>query len=260
METYEIDDVRNRRDAVLPLVSVDIDIHRGIAVHLVVQNIGDIPAEDVRFTVSSDVEGLTSGNLTPNIITTGTTYLPPGKVHRLFLGSAIKKITKTDAPKFDVTAEYFNRRAGARITDTFHIDYADYINSAIVKSDITHEGERLAKCVGELTQQLRTVNDNLSVLMNVAGATGLDLSTTTLRNLKHLLDRDGKLERIPASAVKWQGFSEVLGIDRDLALRIEHFVSWPHGKLEDLEGMTAEIAELARAAFTFPTSEAENDE
>src|SRR5438270_4496061 len=176
MESYEIDDVRNRRDVVLPLVSIDIEIYRGEAVHLIVANIGDIAAEDVVFNVSADIPGITSGNLTPNILTNGSSFLPPGKIHRLFVGSANQKITRQDALRFDVEVSYFNRRVGQRITDSYRIDLADYINSSIVYSDTRHEGERLAKCLDDLTAKLDSANKTLRAIASIAGATGLDLS------------------------------------------------------------------------------------
>ena len=51
MEDYEIRDVMNRRDVVLPLVSVDVDVRWGAVIDLVVRNIGEIPAEGVRFSL-----------------------------------------------------------------------------------------------------------------------------------------------------------------------------------------------------------------
>jgi hypothetical protein len=232
-------------------VSVDIEIYRGTAVHLVVANIGDIPAQDVVFKVSADIPGITSGNLSPNILTNGSSFLPPGKVHRLLVGSAIKKITREDALRFDVEVSYFNSRAGQRITDSYRIDLADYINSSIVYSDTRHEGERLAKCLDGLTTKLDSANETLRAIASIAGATGLDLSVTTVKNLRHLLAGDNQIERIPASAVPWQAFAEVLDIDPQLAQRIEWSIRWSQGCLDDLEGMTPEIARRARAAFIF---------
>ncbi|MCU1245813.1 MAG: ATPase, partial [Acidobacteria bacterium] len=119
MEDYEIQDVRNRRDVVLPLISVDADIHQGVAVHLVIENIGEIPAEDVHFKVTPDVERLTIGPGTPNILTRGAQFIPPRKIYRFFFGSAIEKVQKQSAPKFDVEVSYFNRHAGQRVSETF---------------------------------------------------------------------------------------------------------------------------------------------
>lgn len=255
MEDYEIQDVRNRRDVVLPLISVDVDIHQGVAMHLVVENIGDIPAEDVQFNLTPDIDRLTVGQGTPNILTRGARFIPPRKVYRFFFGSAIKEVRKNGAPKFDVDVSYFNRRVGQRVTDTFHIDMTDYFHSAIVYSDVRAQGQKIEEGISKLVREVSTLNKTLGVLTHIAGPTGLDLSVNTLRNLRHLLAGQTTIERIPAAAIGWQGFMEVLGVDRTLALRIEHFVNWPEGKLEDLEGMTSEIAARARASFFFDFDE-----
>jgi hypothetical protein len=255
MEDYEIQDVRNRREVVLPLISVDVDIHRGVAMHLVIENIGDIPAEDVQFSVSPDVERLTIGRGTPNILTRGARFMPPGKVYRLFFGSAIQDVRKDGAPKFDVAVSYRNRRTAQRVTETFHIDMTDYFNTAIVHGDVHYQGEKIEKGIESLVREVSTLNKTLGMVATIAGPTGLDLSVTTLRNLKHLADGETATERIPAAAVGWQGFMEVLGVDRTLALRLEHFVHWPQGRLDELEGVTPEIAARARASFFFDFDE-----
>src|ERR1043165_2310570 len=260
MEDYEISDVRNRRDVVLPLISVDVDIYHGVAMHLVVANIGDIPAEDVHFKVRPDVPRLTVERGTPNILTRGSRFIPPGKGYRFFFGSAIQEVRKDGAPKFDVDVSYFNRRAGQRVSETFHIDMTDYFNSAIVESDVHSQGEKIKESIEKLVHEVSARNKTLGLVANIAGSTGLDLSVTTIRNLKHLLAGEIAVERIPATAVGWQGFMEVLGVNRTMALRLEHFVHWPDGKLEDIEEMTPELAARARVSFVFDSEEIESIE
>jgi Predicted transcriptional regulator containing an HTH domain and an uncharacterized domain shared with the mammalian protein Schlafen len=255
MEDYEISDVRNRRDVVLPLISVDVDIYHGVAMHLEVANIGDIPAEDVQFKVTPDVPRLTAGRGTPNILTRGARFMPPGKVYRFFFGSAIQEVKKDGAPKFDVDVSYFNRRVGQRVSETFHIDMTDYFNTAIIESDVRNQGEKIEDSIEKLVREVGALNKTLGIVANITGPTGLNLSVTAIRNLKHLLDGEITVERVPATAVGWQGFMEVLGVNRTMALRLEHFVHWPDGKLEDVEEMTSELAARARAAFLFDFEE-----
>lgn len=260
MEDYEISDVRNRRDVMLPLISVDVDIYHGVAMHLVVANIGDIPAEDIQFEVTPEVSRLTVGHGTPNILTRGARYMPPGKVYRFFFGSAIQEVRKEGAPKFDVHVNYFNRRAGQRVSETFHIDMTDYFNSAIVESDVHSQGEKIEDSIEKLVREVNALNKTLSLVANIAGPTGLDLSVTTIRNLKHLLDGEIVVERLPATTVGWRSFMEVLGVNQTMALRIQHFVRWPDGKLDDIEEMTPELAARVRASFVFDATEMESME
>jgi hypothetical protein len=52
MEDYEINDIRNRRRVVPPLINVDTEIRHKIVIYLKITNIGALPAEDVTFEFS----------------------------------------------------------------------------------------------------------------------------------------------------------------------------------------------------------------
>jgi predicted HTH transcriptional regulator len=47
MDDYEINDIRNRRQVVPPLINIDTEIRRGVMISFRVTNIGALPAEDV---------------------------------------------------------------------------------------------------------------------------------------------------------------------------------------------------------------------
>lgn len=144
------------------------------------------------------------------------------------------------------------------VPEDLHLDYK---SSAIfektrddLKLDLAKDVSAFANSDGgldDLTTKLNAANETLKDIASIGGATGLDLSVRTVKNLRHLLARDGQIERIPASGVPWQVFAEVLDIDRQLAQRIEWAIRWSQGRLDDLEGMTPEIANRARSAFIF---------
>jgi hypothetical protein len=251
MEDYEIQDVRNRRDVVLPLISIDVDIRHGVLMHLVITNIGDIPAEDVRFVFDPELPELI-GKDKPTILTKGMRFFAPGKVHRFFFGSAIERLTAESAPRFDVEVSYLNRRAGTRVSERFHVDMFDYMQTAIVEPDIVEQGEHLKKAIEDLTREIAKITSKLETISTIAGATGLDLSVSTLRNLKHLDEPQPKFERIHASGLGWQAFAEVLGVDRQTALTLYSFANWHRGKsIDEIEGVPADVIERAKAAFIF---------
>jgi hypothetical protein len=52
MEEYEINDVRNRRRRLDPLVSLDVRFYREFITVFDITNVGNVPAEDVRFEFS----------------------------------------------------------------------------------------------------------------------------------------------------------------------------------------------------------------
>ncbi|HXH42024.1 MAG TPA: ATP-binding protein [Thermoanaerobaculia bacterium] len=252
MEDYEIRDVRNRRDVVLPLVSVDVDIRHGVLLELVVTNIGDIAAENVRFRIEPAIDKLSNAKL----LTDGSKWFPPGKCLRFFIGSAIEKVRKEGAPRFDVTVTYFNRRADQNVTDIFHIDMSDYLWSAIVNSDIDEHSTKLQESLGKVTSELEKLNRTLERLSTIAGATGLDLSLSTVRNLAHVVAAEPQMQRLRANGLGWEAFAEALGIDREMAFQLHTFATWGQGdRLEDIENLPPEIAAKARAMFIFDDEE-----
>lgn len=83
-------------------------------------------------------------------------------------------------------------------------------------------------------------------------ATGLDLSVSTLRNLKHLKGAEPKIEPIPEPVLEWQAFAEVLGVDSDTAIKLYQFAVWERGRqLEDIQGLSPYVIERAKAALIF---------
>ncbi|MGN6186573.1 MAG: AlbA family DNA-binding domain-containing protein, partial [Thermoanaerobaculia bacterium] len=240
MEDYEIRDVLNRRDIVPSLISVDIELRKGILLELVISNIGDTPAEDVRFTIQPPIEKLAQAKF----LTDGSAYFPPGKRHQFFFGSALEEVRRENAPRFDVSVSYYNRRADQRLTDVFHIDLSDYFLSSIVESDLTEHSKRLQEALGKVTSELERIHDVLRSISSVAGPTGLDLSVTSIRNLQHLRAGEERIERIPATGCDWTVFAEVLEIDRHLALKLSNFAKWGETrKLEDIQGLPRDVVE-----------------
>jgi len=227
-----------------------MEIRHGVMTYLVVANIGNTPAEDVQFKIIPDVPELTKTRAL-SLIARGSKFFPPGKSLQFSFGSALELEQNTPLT-FDVEVSYFDRRIDRRVTDTFHINTANYLDSAIIESDVTEQGKQLQKTIEKLTKEVAKINDTLERLSAVANATGLNLSVSTIRNLKRLSEPEFKPERIRASGLTWQGFAEVLGVDRATALALYNFSRWPDGKkLEEIEGLSTEVIERAKAAFIF---------
>jgi len=246
MEDYEVRDVMNRRDLVSPLVTVDIDIRWGVIVDLVIRNIGDIPAEDVRFVISPPLEKLAKAKL----LTDGTLFLPPGKIFRYAIGSAQKHVTKDDALHFEVEASYVNRHVPTRVVEKFRFDLSDYFWSAIVDSDVERLSSKLVETLNKLIGELAKTNKQLDAMSTIAGGTGLDVSVRTLRNFA-ALQSGGSIERLAAHGLPWTAFAEVLGIDYQTAISLSLFAEYGEGKLEDVSDLAPEVIAKAREYFIF---------
>ena len=243
MEDYEINDVRNRRDVVLPLINIDLEIYHGVIVHVVISNIGEVPAENVSFKLTPDVPELTK-KLTPNIITEGCSVFPPGKVYKFFFGSAIEALHKDALHAFDVEVSYYNRRIGQIVTDTYQLDVMDYIHTAIIETDLREQGQKLTEAIGALTKQVGEVKGVMENLSAIAGPTGLTLSRGTIKDLQQLRDGGDRLQKIDAFSCRPEAFREVLGVSMQTAHLLNYFFRFRHTYLGDLDSVTGMTPEL----------------
>ncbi|HJQ09553.1 MAG TPA: hypothetical protein VJ840_00850 [Gemmatimonadaceae bacterium] len=136
----------------------------------------------------------------------------------------------------------------------FHRLNADWVNAhwQIRKSDVLQHAEELHKAVDDLTEQTQAIakvlRENLPPLTT---PTGLALSVTALRNMRHVLAGTDRMEPIHPLYGRHDVLVEVLGIDRKTAFRIWNFFRGHGGvpTLEEVEGVTPELAQRIRGSF-----------
>lgn len=141
MDDYEINDIRNRRQVVPPLINIDTEIKHRVIIYLRVMNIGELPAEDVEFEFSDTL--IWRSGKAPRIFTEGIKYLPPSKTFYFLYHSAVQLFEENSKipSVFDITVNYFHPEIGQRISDVFHIDLMDYQNSSVIDSEIYQHGK-----------------------------------------------------------------------------------------------------------------------
>ncbi len=243
MEDYEINDVRSRQKSLAPLISIDIEAKRGNLVYLVVANIGKVPAQDVTFVFSKEIKWRGTRGM-PTLFKRGIKYFPPGRIFRFFYNSFIGAFDReSEIPSnFEIEVSYLHPDINQGITDTFYVDLMDYMDTYIVESEIADQGKKIQEAFKELKNELNKTNNHLSIISSISGATGLDLSIPTLKNIGHILKDDGKIERIDPNGRRAEAFKELLGVDDNLAYQLQcHFISIGRVNLEEIEGMTEEL-------------------
>lgn len=252
MEDYEINDVRQRRRTVLPLVSIDVRSRLGALIYLVVSNKGDASAEEVTFQFPDNFDWLNK-LAKPNLFTRGIRSLAPGKEFHFFYHqfAEVAKEGSQIPGHFEITVSYTHSGIGQRITETYYIDVFDYFNSEIYHSELYDASERIKKELKDLTKQVEKLNGSLEQLAPLGDATGLSLSIPTLNNLRRLLKGEQDLEKINPAGCDYPVFREVLGVDTRMALRLRNFFCDPNPdkKFEDVEGVTSELIERIKRHF-----------
>ncbi len=244
MEDYEINDVRNRQIAVLPLINISAQIHSNRGVYIKISNVGSMPAFNVSFSFPDTILWRTSREV-PSLIANGTKYFPPNKTFNFFWNTVPVLFHQEDRNLriIDATATYLHPQNNQYVSDTFHIDLEDYRGNSTLQSDVSDLKDVLKDGLSKLSEEISKLNSKIEPLQSIAGSSGLDLSITTLRNLRNIISGDGNLEKINTTYCSSILFQEVLNIDEDLADDLEiHFGGYNRGQsLEEVKNITPEI-------------------
>lgn len=255
MEDYEVNDVRNRRTHVPALISVRVDVEKGMLLNVVVENVGDTAATDIQFTIDPP---LYWKHGEPPAFKNGVRSLLAKKKLRFLYGSAPNVLGSTSSyvREFSVEVSYFHHGVQKRITDRFEIDLNSLNGTLQEQSDLQIQAERLEKAIVKLTKEAEGIKDHLSQLSNLADPTGLALSVTTLRNLAHLFGIPCRIEKIDPCSCSWQTFQEVLCVDARTATQLFAFFRRFDSEkpLVDIEGMTPEVLERLGLHFAMDSS------
>jgi hypothetical protein len=242
MLDYEVNDVRNRRSTIQTLVIVEVTLKHSSVVFLTVRNVGTVEARNVNFRFNP--EPVWHQDKKPPLFDRGARMIPAGREISFFYGPYIEILNSDESPtRFDVEVSYDHPEAQNRITDYYHIDLIDYKQSATLRSDLQEHAETLKKSLGEVKRQLESLNKHLSGVTSVTAPTGLDLSVTTLRNLRLIAKGDDELVPIDPYYCDRKVFSEVLGVDFQMADRLYRYFDRsredaPDEDLDSLPGMT----------------------
>lgn len=255
MEDYEVNDVRNRRTHLPALISVRVDVVKGMLLNVVVENVGDTAASDIQFKIDPP---LYWKHGEPPAFTNGVRSLLAKKKLSFLYGSAPNVLggTSSYVREFVVETSYFHHGVQKRITDRFEIDLNSLNGTLQEQSDLQIQAERLEKAFVALTKEIGEVKDQLSQLSNLADPTGLALSVTTLRNLAHLFSVPSHIEKIDPRSCSWQTFQEVLRVDSQTAIRLASFFRKFDSErlLVDIEGVTPDVLERLGLHFAMESS------
>jgi len=249
MEDYEIQDIRNRRHTFLPLVKFDVEVRHGVAITLVVSNIGNSIAQDVKFNFLTPLVWKDNREMPP-LLKDGTKYLSPGEIHKFHYESFLSTVNNEIPSNIDVEVSYIHPEIGQRISDVFRVDFKNYQNSLVNEPELYQLGKTIEKALGKLADKIQDTNRHLDALSEIANSTGLQISVPTLRNLRYILDRSTQLEKLDPRGRSFRFFMEVLGIDATRASRLSSYYHNVEDKrLKDLEDISEELVARIKEIF-----------
>lgn len=186
MEDYEIRDIRNRTNQILPQVVVDIEIDQGAMFVLYVENVGDAPALNLQFEFSEEIKW-SKGK--PPQFSNGIKVLSKGRKLCFLYGATFEVLNAESkfVKKFTVNVSYTNPQIGIRVSDSFDIDLTTFDHSLATRSELYRHGKQIEDALLKLVGKAERIEKCLESLQTIAGSTGLDLSFSTWRNVGQLL-------------------------------------------------------------------------
>lgn len=241
MEHYEIEDVKNRKIIVPPLVDFNVELY-GHLIKLVVENIGDQVANDVHFDFQQDFKWY-RGDM-PNALKNGIKFLPPRRKIAFAIGTSFTILgEKSEYPSsFDVKVSYLHPQVDSRYTEDIHVDLNDFLGCSIPPNELKDIAKHLEE-ISSFKNNINTISNVLTSLARISGASGLDLSLTSLRNIKKIYEREGGFVPINLKDCDFQIIAEYFGIENSLAMDIYEWIHYNHNNepIESIEGVTPDL-------------------
>jgi hypothetical protein len=249
MEEYEINDVRNRRNRVSPLVTFEVWDWRRFVAAFDVANISDVIAEDVEFEFVPEIPWTEQGK--PHLFSKGIRRFPPKQRFRFlyFPFHEILSGSKNVPGEFLVRIGYYNPLLGRRISDEWPVNFEAYRDSMAVRPEMEEQAKDMVEGLKKLTDQVGTLSESLEKLLPIVGSTGLDLSIPALRSLKRAVVEGKDPEPIHPEGCDLAVIREILGTNPSMAIwRILGYRYSPE-RLKDIPGMNDELMLKIRTAF-----------
>lgn len=249
MEDYEINDVRGRRRRVDALVSFEVGFYQDFVSVFDIINVGNVAAEDVTFEFS---ESIPWPDNKPSPLSRGIRRLAPKQRlrFRYFTSYDILNGRSGSPLEFSVKVSYFHPELNSRTSDEWPVNFEAYRDSMHFRSEMEAELKNAIEGLKKLTETVEGLRRTLGPLQTIAGATGLDLSASTLRDINRLrqgLDPEPLDPRVQDPAV----FQEVLGVDREMAMQLFNALSYRSDpdSLEHMPGMDEALMAKIRSRF-----------
>lgn len=250
MEDYEIQDIRSRTLSVFSLVNFDVIFENSNMAYFQIENTGNYAAENLKVSFTKELSWRREA---PPFIEKGIRYFPAGKKIKYFYntGPAIFSEKNKNSISFEVHLTYTHPQTGKEFEDEFYIDFNDYLNTTISEPELVTHGKVIERCLRALTGEVKRLNSHIEKISTISSPTGLDISRSSLRAIKHIVTGEGGFDKIDPNYCREDVFMEVLQISRDVANRLEeHFWNNDNTKdIEEIEGINEDMLKKFKINF-----------
>lgn len=250
---HEIEDLRLRRITALPLVSVMPDSRGVVLAVLDIKNPGNHLAKDLDFRLPSEFPWL--GDQPPPALRNGIKALNPGQHLRFDVSTFPELLADAGGPAvFELGVEYTHSALDRRESFDCTLDFESYRGSSSILSEEQSDRRKLLTEIQSAVKALTALKESSRTMEKLVGASGLDLSVSTLRNVGRLM-RGQAIEKLPARWFNVDGFRNALGVEIELAIELDRLFLNRTPTLEEVRtvpGMTEELFERFNDTFSLP--------
>lgn len=249
MELYEIDDVRNRHLAKPMQVRLSAQT-RSFVVELVIENLGPAHVYDVKVKFDTPQLWASRGEV-PHAFTDGVKCLDPGRSLRYFYNTIQPILQSQEHHTLSGTITYRDGPTSQVFTETFEVNFDDFRDSLIEESESTQLIQAVTKGFKDLHADMDKLRGQIKAFGSIASTTGLDLSHRTIIALANAVQGKPTFQRRRAQFQSHIAFSDILGVDPEMAIRLsKHFgFGEKKGTLREIEGMTEDLLGRIHEAF-----------
>ncbi|GAB4305288.1 MAG: hypothetical protein Kow0097_03470 [Candidatus Bipolaricaulota bacterium] len=146
---------QERRERVAPRVLVYFDVEPFHSlINLVVSNIGQGPAKDVRISLNRALMTSRGNDVAAcTLLARGIPYMPPGQTHRLFVDVAPQYFKAGLPEQFEVTVSYLSADGSCQHKEMYTLDLSHWKDYAVARPQTKLEAqvERIAKAVEKIS-------------------------------------------------------------------------------------------------------------
>lgn len=135
------------------------------------------------------------------------------------------------------------------------VEIDSFLNTTPKTNELYQVGKELCGIIQQQNNKIESLNNSLKNLSSsISSPTGIDLSVSSLRTLKHIISGQDFLgEKIDPRDRPAGVFEEVLKVERKIALDLELYFSSENmaskNELNNIEGLTEEMLQLLKKFF-----------
>jgi hypothetical protein len=253
MEAYEIDDVRHRRLAGPPPITIEVIIAPNSLTNLVIRNRSEFVCRGLSLLVQSNFSMVSFGNKTEGAISLSRVGV--GQVVEYDLDSIHGILSAAKDAVLTAEGSYLNDASNNRFQISDRICLGELMDTSLPQNEVSEKLTNIAKELRAVRDEIGKFADTAQAISATIGGAGIRISPYSLAQMKATVFEDAFGDfRYNIHALSLDGLAEVLETTTDVVsgLYRRFRVGTSAGSVEDVLGkLPSDVSERARKRLNF---------